>query len=261
MTRADDHDLLMAAVREAGALALSHFEAGVTAWDKMPDHPVSEADLAVDRLLHERLVAARPGYGWLSEESVDDPRRLDCRRVWIVDPIDGTRAFVARRPEFSVCAALVEDGLPVLAAVFNPATAEFFAAAAGQGATLNGLKIHASRRDDLAKARLLASKSRHFKTAAWEAAAPGASFSYRNSIAYRMALVAAGRFETAISLTEKADWDIAAADLIVREAGGQATTTAGAAFRFNQPRPIHPNVITSGPGVHHQILGLLAEAA
>lgn len=258
---ADDLDLLMSATREGGALALRHFTAGVTSWEKNPDDPVSEADLAVDRLLHERLQGARPDYGWLSEESIDDPRRLDCRRVWVVDPIDGTRAFVARRPEFCVCAALVEDGEPVLAAVFNPATDEFFAAAKGQGATLNGQKIHASRRDDLNAARLLASKSRHFSSPAWQAAAPGASFSYRNSIAYRMVLVAAGRFETAISLTRKADWDIAAADLIVHEAGGQTTTTTGARFRYNQPQPLHPNVITSGPGVHHQVLDLLAEAA
>lgn len=261
MTVSADLDLLMAATREGGALALDHFKAGVTPWDKKPDDPVSEADLAVDRLLHKRLQGARPDYGWLSEESVDDPRRLNCRRVWVVDPIDGTRAFIARRPEFCICAALVEDGEPVLAAVFNPATEEFFAAVKGQGATLNGLPIHASRRDDLNAARLLASKSRHFSSPAWQAAAPGASFSYRNSIAYRMVLVAAGRFETAISLTPKSDWDIAAADLIVHEAGGHTTTTTGDRFRYNQPKPVHPNVITSAPGVHHQVLGLLAEAA
>ncbi|MBN9530945.1 MAG: 3'(2'),5'-bisphosphate nucleotidase CysQ [Alphaproteobacteria bacterium] len=261
MSVSADLDLLMAATREGGALALDHFKAGVTPWDKKPDDPVSEADLAVDRLLHERLQGARSDYGWLSEESVDDPRRLDCARVWVVDPIDGTRAFVARRPEFCVCAALVEQGEPVLAAVFNPATDEFFAAVRGQGATLNGRPIHASGRDDLNAARLLASKSRHFSSPAWQEAAPGASFSYRNSIAYRMVLVAAGRFETAISLTPKSDWDIAAADLIVREAGARATTATGAAFRYNQPRPVHPNVITSGPGVHGQVLDLLAEAA
>ncbi len=261
MSLTADLDLLMAATREGGALALDHFKAGVTPWDKKPDDPVSEADLAVDRLLHDRLQGARPDYGWLSEESVDDPRRLNCRRVWVVDPIDGTRAFIARRPEFCICAALVEDGETALAAVYNPATEEFFAAVRGQGATLNGRPIHASRRDDLNAARLLASKSKHFSSPAWQAAAPGASFSYRNSIAYRMALVAAGRFETAISLTPKSDWDIAAADLIVHEAGGHATTTTGDRFRYNEPKPVHPNVITSAPGVHHQVLGLLAAAA
>lgn len=254
-----DRQLLDDAVRAAGALARDYFEKGAKSWDKAHNDPVSEADLALDRLLHDRLIGARPGYGWMSEESVDNAARLGAERLWVVDPIDGTRAFIKHLPEFSVSVALVERGRPVLGAVYNPITEEYFAASAGGGATLNGATIRASGATSLLKARLLASRSRHFKHTPWEQATAGASYSYRNSIAYRMALVAAGRYEAAISLSPKSDWDIAAAYLIVAEAGGITSTREGQGFHFNQATPRHPSVIATASGVHDEVVALLAQ--
>jgi myo-inositol-1(or 4)-monophosphatase len=249
-----DHDLLLAAVREAGALALSHFNSGVKSWNKKPNDPVSDADLAVDRLLHERLAGPRPDYGWLSEESPRRPAKHGSQ--WVIDPIDGTRAFIAGKPEFTICGALLQDGAPVLAAIYNPASEEFFAATAGGGATLNGRAIQASGHGSLMEARFLASK-RTFEKHGWLSRAAKADFGYRNSIAYRMALVACGRFDAAISLTPKSDWDVAAADLLVREAGGRVTTADGAALAYGSTDHRHPSVIATGAYVFDDLVELL----
>src|SRR5258708_38755908 len=128
---ADDQALLIAAVREAGGSALQHYRTEMKTWEKHGGTPVSDADIAVNQHLHRRLGQARPDYGWLSEETEDDPKRLARRRVWVVDPIDGTKAFVAGTPHFCHSVALVEDGRPVLAALFNPAVDEFYEAAPG----------------------------------------------------------------------------------------------------------------------------------
>src|SRR5262245_57502445 len=145
---------LDSAVREAGALALSKFGAPVKNWTKGKDSPVCEADIAVDHLLRERLMAATPDYGWLSEESADDPARLAARRVWVVDPIDGTRGFIAGRHAWASSAALVESGRPIAAALFAPVTDEMFRAVEGQGATRNGQPIHAGAGTTLVGARV-----------------------------------------------------------------------------------------------------------
>src|SRR5437868_7297189 len=142
MTR--DAALLKKTVREAGALALSLFRTELKNWTKGASSPVSEADIAVNDLLEQRLRSATPDYGWLSEESVDDEARLGKRLVWIVDPIDGTRAYLAHREDWCVSVALVEGASPVLAAVFAPATDEFFFAARGQGASRNDVPVHAT---------------------------------------------------------------------------------------------------------------------
>lgn len=252
--RTSDHDLLLAAVREAGALALTYFRSGVRSWEKKPNDPVSEADIAVDTLLRDRLVGPRPGYGWLSEESGQQPGTGG--PLWIVDPIDGTRAFIAGKAEFTICAALVADGAPVLAAVFNPASNELFEASAGGGARLNGQPIHGSGHASLMEARFLASK-RTFERHGWLGRAAKADFAYRNSIAYRMALVAAGKFDAAISLTEKSDWDVAAADLLVREAGGRVTTADGAPLVYGTPDHRHPSVIAAGAYIYDDLIDLL----
>lgn len=251
-----DEALLRAAVREAGALALDHFERGVESWEKRPGDPVSDADIAVDRLLCERLTGARPDYGWLSEESVDDGSRLGRRRVWIVDPIDGTRAFLKGLPEFAVAVGLVEDGEPVLGSVFNPATGEFFEARRGTGARLNGRPIETSNAEDPASAHYLASRNA-LKRQDWIGDVCSIRRTWMNSIAYRLALIAAGRYDAVISPSGKADWDICAADLIVREAGGRCTTFAGAAFSYNRPRTRHPDVVAAGPALHAKLTDLL----
>src|ERR1700728_815205 len=145
-------------VREAGALAHSMFGAPIKSWTKAGESPVSEADIAVDRLLRERLSAEGDGFGWLSEESVDDPARLAARHVWIVDPIDGTRAYLAGLPDWTISAALVEHGRPVVACLYAPVTEELFVAVAGKGATRNGAPIATTTGASLAHARIAGPK-------------------------------------------------------------------------------------------------------
>ena len=250
---AADHALLVSAVREAGALAHSFFRRGPKTWKKAAGDPVSEADIAVDVLLRERLHAPRPDYGWLSEESEDDPVRLDHNRVWIVDPIDGTRAFLEERPEFTVVAALVENGRPLLGAVFNPATDEFFDAVKGGGARCNGETIRVSDRGDFDDARLLASARMVKRTIEGMSTRP-ATYDAVNSVAYRMALVACGRYDATLSLGPKSDWDIAAADLVVTEAGGLSTDASGARFVYNGATPRHPSLAVANPALHARLL-------
>jgi myo-inositol-1(or 4)-monophosphatase len=246
---AEDEALLTGAVRAAGALALSFFRNGVVGRSKADNTPVSDADLAVDEMLRERLIGERPDYGWLSEESVDNPSRLDAARVWIVDPIDGTRAFLAGTPEWTIAVALVENGQPVLAAVFNPATAEMFTARRGNGAYLNGVPISVTTPEDIAGCRMIATKG-FFKHKVWTAPWPHTENTWFNSIAYRLALIAAGRADATLSLTGKSEWDIAAAALLVEEAGGQITDATGAALTYNKPSPRMNGLVAAAPRLH-----------
>jgi myo-inositol-1(or 4)-monophosphatase len=252
----DDHDLLTDAVREAGREALRFFQSGVKSWHKKPNDPVSEADIAVDALLRQRLGSARPDYGWLSEESGFEPR--GSRHRWIIDPIDGTRAFIDGKPEFTICAALMEGNRPVLGAIFNPATDEFFEAAAGAGTRLNGRPVQASGHADLNEARFLASR-RTFERHGWLARTAKADFAYRNSIAYRMALVAIGKFDAAISLSEKSDWDVAAADIVVTEAGGRVSNADGKPLAYGSHNHRHPSVIATGAYIFDDLVDLLKD--
>ncbi len=255
--RRHDRALLETATREGGALAKRFFERGFKSWEKKPGDPVSEADLAVDALLRESLGEERPQYGWLSEETEDNPDRLTRTKVWVVDPIDGTRAFVKGKPQFTVCAALVDSGAAVLGAVFNPMTDEFFFAEAGAGAQLNGEPIGVSGADSLDGIRLLASR-RTFEHHNWTDLVPHAHYETVNSIAYRMALIANGTHDATVSLAGKSDWDIAAADLIVREAGGLCTDADGKAFTYNDNSARHPSVLASTPDLHGPLLDILA---
>lgn len=254
-SRSEDHALLLEAVRAAGPVAMGYFRGAVKSWEKNPGDPVSEADHAVDAFLNERLTSARPDYGWLSEETEDDPERLRRDRVWIVDPIDGTRAFLEKLPEFGISAALVEHGRPVLAAVYNPAKEQFFEAVRGAGARLNGQPIAVSDRPDFEGAHLLAGP-RMFERAGWEKP-PNSTFKIINSIAYRMALVAAGEYDGCVSLNGKSDWDLAAAELVVNEAGGRVSTARGEAFVYNGKHPRHASVIAAGPAMHARLLSFL----
>jgi len=245
-----DHALLCAAVRDAGALALGYFQTDLKHWDKGKDDPVSEADHAVNDLLHARLQGTRPDYGWLSEETEDDPTRLTCDHVWVIDPIDGTRAFIKGKPHFTICAALVQKGAPVCAAVFNPATDEFFEATRGGGATLNGVPISPSTRDEIAGCRM-AAFAPMFKHPAWPEPWPEMEMVDRNSVAYRLVLVANGYVDACLALNRKNDWDLAAADLIVREAGGRITTHDGATLVYNKPFTKHRSLLAAGPDLYN----------
>jgi myo-inositol-1(or 4)-monophosphatase len=255
---ADDQALLVAAVREAGAIALQHFRTDVKVWEKQGGTPVSDADLAVNQHLHRRLGDARPQYGWLSEETEDDPSRLTRRRVWVVDPIDGTKAFLAGTPHFCHAVALVEDGKPILAALFNPAVDEFYEAVAGRGAKLNGRPIRVTSRSELEGCRIAAFEPM-FRHPAWREPWPPMDVIDRNSVAYRLALVASGAVDAALGLNSKNDWDLAAADLIVREAGGRVTSHDGHALTYNTERATHRSFIAAGPAMHKALFARVGQ--
>jgi myo-inositol-1(or 4)-monophosphatase len=256
-----DLELAREAVAAAGALALSHFCTGRKSWYKGPGQVVTEADLAVDALLHEVLRDARPDYGWLSEERVDDRSRARCPRAWVVDPIDGTRAFADGVPQFAISVALVEGGAPLLGVVLNPATDELFEAGRGGGAWLNGSRLRVSSRADLAGAELLSSRT-EMKRRHWPGMIPEARFTTIGSLAYKLALIASGRFDGLVSLRASHDWDIAAAQLMVGEAGGHLTDAAGRAVVLNQETPRHAGLAVAATArLHDALLACLETVA
>jgi len=229
-------DLLIEAAREAGAIALGFFRLGERTSARVDykagGSPVTQADLAADSFLRARLGTAFAGAGWLSEESEDNCARLACARVVIVDPIDGTRGFLAGDPRWAVSIALVAGGRPVAGVVHAPALAETYAAAAGHGSTLNGATIRVSDRRALAGARIAGPKPLVESVAR----VAGVSFVPQPkipSLAYRMALVASGALDLGLSSEKAHDWDIAAVDLVLEEAGGGLVEAAGAPLLYN----------------------------
>ncbi len=227
-----DFDLLREAVQEAASLALSYWGRPVSRERKADGTMVSEADMAADRLFAARLKSTRPDYGWLSEESAEHSARLHARRVWVVDPIDGTRDFLHGGDSWTVAACLVEDGAPVLAAIVNPVRGETFEAKAQAGAFLNGRRIFVSGQSELSGARVAMSADALAKKG-WRAPWPGAIPVGANSMIYRMALVASARADASFALNPKWEWDIAAGALLVSEAGGTVTSSSGAPLKFN----------------------------
>jgi myo-inositol-1(or 4)-monophosphatase len=247
-----DSALLVAAVREAGALALSLFRTDLKNWTKGASSPVSDADIAVNDLLEARLRSATPDYGWLSEESADDSSRLGKHRVWIVDPIDGTRGYLAGKEDWCVSVALVEGASPLLAAVFAPASDEFFFAARGQGATCNGTPLHATSGIDLDFSRVAGPKplvERLKRTADDIVLYPRIG-----SLALRLCRVADGRLDAAFAGGQSRDWDLAAADLIVHEADGNMTALSGDAILYNRPEVTHGVLVAAGRDRHAEII-------
>lgn len=250
----DDLKLILEAAREAGDLARTLRRQGLEIEYKEDDGtPVTNADLAADALLTERLRAARPGYGWLSEETADDHGRLAHQRIFVVDPIDGTRAFLKGRPWWSVAIAVVEDGLPVAGVVFAPELDEAYAAAAGGGATRNGLPIRPSEATTLENCRMVGD-TLVFQHWSWPTPWPAMQVEQRSSTALRMCLVAAGEFDAAVAPVRKSDWDVAAGDLIAREAGCFVGDHTGAGFRYNAPRPSQASLVCATPRLAPLIL-------
>jgi len=247
-------DLLVGAVREAGALALTYFRAPLKSWTKGQGSPVSEADIAVDELLRRRLSTIAPDCGWLSEES-RDAACLAAARVWIVDPIDGTRAFIAGRSDWSIAVALAERGRPVAAAIFAPAEPALFVAQQGAGATLNGSAIAATAGGDLAGARMAGPKrylDRMARLVSGVDAVPKI-----HSLALRLARVAQGALDASFASSSSHDWDLAAADLLVHEAGGALTTLEGRPLIYNRADPVHGALVAAGHARHASIIELV----
>jgi myo-inositol-1(or 4)-monophosphatase len=249
-------DRLAVAVREAGAVALRTFRRDPTSWIKGASSPVSEADIAVDALLRERLLSIRDA-GWLSEETEDDPARLRREEVWVVDPIDGTRAYLAGLPDWVVAAALVRAGRPLVGALYAPVSDELFLSVAGQGATLNGAPIGASAGHEMAGATFSGAKRRLDSLAALEpriATAPRIP-----SLALRLARVATGALDGTFVAPNSCDWDLAAADLLVHEAGGLVTTLAGESLLYNRPDPVHGALVAAGRARHARLIDLIRD--
>jgi myo-inositol-1(or 4)-monophosphatase len=244
--------LLKDTVRDAGALALSLFRTELRNWTKGVSSPVSEADIAVNELIQTRLRSARPDYGWLSEESADDEARLGKHLVWIVDPIDGTRGYLAGREDWCVSVALVEDASPVLAAVFAPASDEFFFAARGRGAVRNGVPLHATSGTELDFSRVAGPKplvERLSRSSNEITLHPRIA-----SLALRLCRVAEGRLDAAFAGGQSRDWDLAAANLIVQEANGSMTALSGDAISYNRREVTHGILVAAGRDRHARIV-------
>jgi myo-inositol-1(or 4)-monophosphatase len=251
---ADERALLAATLREAGAIALQTFQKPVNSWLKEGSSPVCEADIAVDAFLRARLAAAWSGSGWLSEETAHDRSSRDVPLLWIVDPIDGTRSYLAGRPDWTISVALVQDGRPVLAGVFAPVTDEMFLAGAGAGATRNGAPIAASRGARLDGAKVAGPKS---LVQALATAAARIEVAPRiGSLALRLVRVAQGELDVAFASGSSHDWDLAGADLLVHEAGGAMTSLVGRSLTYNQPDLVHGALVAAGADRHAALVAL-----
>lgn len=248
----DDLSLIHEAALAAGEIAMAHFGGPLGVEEKADGAgPVTQADLAIDAMLRQHLLDNRPGYGWLSEETEDDPARLSKDRVFVVDPIDGTRSFVAGEKSFAVSIALVEAGVPVAGVVHLPARDCTYAAAKGCGATKNGEAITTTEASD--PVTILAAKV-NFEPQNWPYGEPRHKRKFRPSLAYRMCLVAEGRFDAMLTFRPAWEWDVAAGSLIVAEAGGDVTDAQGNAAGFNNQTPKIPGLVAAEKSAHAYLM-------
>ena len=239
---------------EAGRLAMARWDTDFKRWEKVPGSPVCDVDLEVDSLLRIRLAALLPDAGWLSEETADNAKRLAARRIWVVDPIDGTRDYLRGRPGWAVSIALVEDGQPVIGVLDAPARDEVWTAEAGKGAFRNGARLAVAPRNTLAGARVPADQLPRVDSDLVMVAKP-------NSIALRIAMVAAGEADLLATIRWGNEWDVAAAVLIAREAGAAITDALGRPLAFNTPSGQAFGVLASAPGIHDAAVERLADRA
>jgi myo-inositol-1(or 4)-monophosphatase len=222
------------------------------------DNPVTSADLEADRTIREILCAGFPDYGWLSEETVDDPARLERRRVWIVDPLDGTKEFINRIPEFCVAIALAEDGVPILGVTYNPARREMYWAARAMGCHLGTRRVKVTRTRELARAKVLASRS-EVARGEWQVFDGTVGVSPTGSVAYKLAMVAAGRGDATFTRSPKSEWDVASGAALIAQAGGRMTDIEGNELRFNQRLPKFHGLIASNGILHEKLRSLARE--
>ena len=248
MARADDVERIRDGLL-AAAEAVRPYTPGDVAFERKEARgdPVTEADHAADRVLKEIL--PQRGEGWLSEESVDDALRLECERVWVVDPIDGTREFIEGIPEWCISIGLLEDGVPVAGGIFNPATDELVLGSVETGVTYNGTGASVSEPGSREQVTVLASRS-EIKRGEWASFVDGRfQVTACGSVAYKLGLVAAGRADATWTLVPKSEWDVVAGTALVRAAGGVVTLVDGGAPRFNKAKPIFPNYVAAGRAV------------
>lgn len=250
-----DSDRLEEIVREAGRIAHGQWPGAgheVESWEKEPGSPVCAADLEVDAFLKRELGALLPSAGWLSEETADDPSRLGKGLIWLVDPVDGTRDFLRGRPGWAVSVALISSGRPLIGMLSAPARGEEWIAVAGQGARRNGEPLRASVRETFAGARV--------PTDALPKEDRDLEIVYKpNSIALRIAMVAADEADLVATLRWGFEWDIGAAALIAREAGAEVTDAFGGPLAYNKRDPRAFGLLASSPQIHHDAVERLAD--
>jgi myo-inositol-1(or 4)-monophosphatase len=252
------HELSVAeeAARAAGAIIRDYYEGAIEVREKSHDNPVTEADVRANECIHRAIQRAFPDDGWLSEETADSQERLTKRRVWIVDPLDGTKEFIQHIPELCVCIALVEAGRPIVGVEYNPIRDELFSAARGHGLRLNGAPVSVSSVAALADARVLASRSED-KRGEWDPFKPLMNVILTGSVAYKLALIAAGRADATFSLTPKNEWDVCAGAMLIEAGGGRMTDSSGQPLTFNRPKPLLPGIIASNAALFEPIRTLL----
>lgn len=254
-----DLELLIQAAERSGEIATKFTGPEAKRWDKPGGAgPVTEADLAVNAMLEDMLPKARPDYGWLSEETEDTASRLSCDRVFIIDPIDGTRSFTEGSRTWAHALAVAEKGIVTAAVIYLPQRDLLYTAETGMGAKCNGAPIAISDLMELAQADVLAARPNMDPHHWQDGVAPVFSRSYRPSLAYRMAKVADGRFDAMLTLRPSWEWDIAAGDLILREAGGYCSDRLGTALKFNNPHPQLNGVVAANPVLHTALITALA---
>ena len=243
-----DHELriLCEAMKLAGAEALRFASEGFEIHTKPDRSPVTSADLSIDRMLHTHLLDAFPRDGWLSEESPDNSDRLQKRRVWVIDPIDGTKAFIKGEPEFCISAALVVDGHPVVAAVFNPSSDELFAAMKGGGLLLNHEPV-SLQEDRKSQEPVIAFSSWELQIGRFRSLDTLAAGRPMRSIAWALALAASGRIHGVATLEPENEWDVAAGTLLIQETGGTVSDGSGQDLGFNRPVPRYEGIIAAHP--------------
>ena len=257
---ARDLALLTDAAREAGRIALRYWRKNPQVWDKGGEHgPVTEADLAVNDMLKSALMIARPDYGWLSEETPDNADRLAADTVFIIDPIDGTRAFVAGEETWAHSLAIAHKGKVTAGVVFLPALDRIYTASEASPPMKDGEPIAASTRDELTGANILTTKP-NLAPEKWPGGVPDITRSFRASLAYRLCLAAEGRFDGMLTLRDAWEWDIAAGSLIAERAGSVVTDRMGKRLRFNLPTALAEGVLALPPKLHVDVLGRLTAA-
>jgi myo-inositol-1(or 4)-monophosphatase len=256
--RSLERNAVISATQEAAALAFRSWRDGAVpdtkVWEKSKNNPVSDIDMEVDALLKQRLMAILPEAGWLSEETVDDPARLDARLLWLVDPIDGTRDYVRGRSGWCVSVALVVDGKPAFAVMAAPAQAKLWVAGAGEGVTCNGERLFGSRRAEFIGSRVPADDLPKIDRDLVTVTKP-------NSIAMRMTMVACDRADLVATLRWGNEWDIAAAHLVAQEAGAVVTDALGKPIVYNKREPLDFGLICCAPGIHGAAVERLSERA
>lgn len=245
------------AAREAGSIVMALYGKDYRIEEKSKGNPVTTADLVANAKIHEIIRRRYPDDGWLSEEDKDDLGRLDASRVWIVDPIDGTKEFIAGVPQFAVSVGFVVDGAPVLGIVYNPAQKKLYRAVKGSGARLNDQPIHVTSRREMKDALLLVSRSEPWRK--FESLAQLCRLEKVGSIAYRLAQVAGGEGDGTLTFRSLREWDICAGVLIVQEAGGVVLDGTGNKLVFNRPDPLYRGVVASNENLAQTLQGLVAE--